>query len=219
MTQLSQDRRDYQLVLASQSPRRAQLLQQAGYQFTIVCPPAQVEDEATCDLPAAELVMALARAKGRYVAELLSSNQFPDKQGGDQQHASLPDCIVLAADTVAECQRTILGKPIDRDDAARMLRKMSGQEHRVLTAVSLWRLPGLQHIERLETTSLIMDRLSESDLDRYLDSGDWQGKAGAFGYQDGLDWVHITHGLASNVVGLPVERLDGWLQQLLGEPR
>lgn len=211
MTQISQEPGSYQLVLASQSPRRAQLLQQAGYQFTIVCPPDQVEEDATSDLPAADLVTVLARAKGRYVAEWLS------RQLADSRDCSGKVCVVLAADTVAECQQTILGKPIDRNDAARMLRMMSGQPHRVLTAVSLWLVPGLQHLDRLESTSLKMDRLEESDLDRYLNSGDWQGKAGAFGYQDGLDWVQITEGLASNVVGLPVERLELWLQQLLSE--
>ena len=67
----------------------------------------------------------------------------------------------------------------------------------------------------MEQTTLKMDAFPRDQLDAYLDSGQWQGKAGAFGYQDGLDWIHIVEGLESNVVGLPVERLSNWLSDLM----
>ncbi len=63
-----------------------------------------------------------------------------------------------------------------------------------------------------------MDPLTDQQLEQFLDSDEWIGKAGAFGYQDGLDWVHIEDGLASTVVGLPVERLPGWIDELLKSP-
>jgi len=210
---MSQHPSNYRLVLASQSPRRAQLLQQAGYQFTVLCPPSEVEEQAVKDLPAAELVVELARAKGAYVAQLLAQQaQIADERG--EQPEIPEEIVVLAADTVAQCQGVILGKPIDRADAERMLRLMRGREHRVLTAVSLWSVPHLTHIDRMECSSLLMDSITEAALTSYLDSGDWEGKAGAFGYQDGLDWVHIVQGLASTVVGLPVEHLQDWIHQL-----
>ncbi len=122
--------------------------------------------------------------------------------------------IVLAADTVAVCKSQILGKPVDRDHAEQMLRLMSGQRHRVLTGVCIWHRPSDRQTSHLEETVLRMDQLEEQVLIEILDSGGWVGKAGAFGFQDGLDWLHIESGLESNVVGLPVERIGQWIEEL-----
>ena len=122
--------------------------------------------------------------------------------------------IVLAADTVADCDGEILGKPIDRADAQRMLTAMSDRQHRVLTGVCLWDCESGKHSAYLEKTTLKMDQFPPDQLEAYLDSKQWQGKAGAFGYQDGLGWIHIVDGLASNVVGLPVERLSAWVAEI-----
>jgi septum formation protein len=184
------------LVLASASPRRASLLEEAGYQF-IVCPPdPSVEAEFESASAAQLLVVELALAKAEAIAD-----QFDN-------------AVILAADTVAECEGEILGKPRDREHAAEILTALSGKNHYVLTGVALIRMPGWQTVTRMEQTLLTMAPLSNGQIESYLDSGQWRGKAGAFGYQDGLDWVRITRGLASNVVGLPVERLPGMLRQL-----
>jgi septum formation protein len=129
--------------------------------------------------------------------------------------------FVLAADTVAECDGLILGKPRDDDEARRMLRHLSGREHSVFTGVCLWPVGGRLGTEthatplvQIAITRLKMDRLSDSELDEYLDSGQWEGKAGAFGYQDRLGWVHIVEGSESNVVGLPMELLARMLREL-----
>jgi septum formation protein len=119
----------------------------------------------------------------------------------------LRDGVVLAADTIAICNDEILGKPRDRQDAERMLRLLSGREHEVLTAVVLIDCHCGAELAHLETTQLLMDQLSDADLQAYLNSQLWQGKAGAFGYQDGWDWLHVVAGSESNVVGLPLERL------------
>lgn len=183
------------IILASQSPRRRTLLESAGIEFTVVPPDEQVEVNANHDLPPGILVVELARLKACAVA-----NQ-------------LENALIVAADTVAECEGRILGKPVDRDDAKDMLLWMSGKKHRVLTGVSLWSLPENRHREFLDVTVLQMDSLNSVQLETYLDSENWQGKAGAFGYQDGLDWVHIESGLESNVVGLPIEKLLTWLAE------
>jgi septum formation protein len=199
------------LILASQSPRRAELLNSAGYQFTVFAPEESVEAQAKLDLPPDRLVIQLAMLKAQHVAarlqDILSRDSSTTVAYLDPE---LPTTI-LAADTVAHCHGEVLGKPSSRADAQRMLRLMSGKLHEVLTGCCLWHLESDTHREFLEVTRLRMDRLSDDQIEEFLESGQWQGKAGAFGYQDGLDWVHIEQGLASNVVGLPVERLAEWL--------
>ncbi len=184
------------LILASQSPRRQELLRESGWQFTVDPPDDSVEQAVDRTLPSGRFVEAAALAKANAIAVRHETG------------------IVLAADTVADCDGEILGKPTDRLDAARMLTVMSNRTHRVLTGVCLWDCESGKHASYVEQTTLKMDAFPSDDLEAYLDSGQWQGKAGAFGYQDGLDWIHIVEGLASNVVGLPVERLGIWVDEL-----
>ena len=182
------------LILASQSPRRRQLLTEAGFDFTVQAPSDAVERGICSSCSPEDTVLEGAFLKARAIAKGV-------EQG-----------LVLAADTVAECQAEVLGKPNDRDHAERMLRLMSGKTHRVLTGVCLWDCPSNRRVCFLEQTVLKMDALSEEQLKGILDSDSWVGKAGAFGYQDGLDWLHVESGLESNVVGLPVEKLAGWIE-------
>ena len=192
---------EHSFILASQSPRRRQLLEQLGVDFRVQPADDSVEkavtDRGLCsNCSPEELVLESAFVKARAIA-------MENDTG-----------IILSADTVAECQGEILGKPDDRDHAEKMLRLMSGKQHRVLTGVCLWHRPTDIYLAKLEQTSLRMDQLTETQLTEMLDSGGWIGKAGAFGYQDGLEWLHIEDGLESNVVGLPVERLEKWLCEL-----
>jgi len=183
------------LILASSSPRRRQLLTQAGYHFDVIPP----HEGAECGLCASEsppeLVARLAIQKAADVARRVDR------------------AIVIGCDTVAESQGQILGKPRDRDDARQMLDLLRGREHRVYSGLCLWRRPGDDQQIGIETTRLVMDPISDGDLAAYLATDAWEGKARAFGYQDGLDWVHILEGSESNVVGLPMELLA----HLLGE--
>ncbi len=193
---------ELKLILASQSPRRRQLLEAAGFEFEVKPADDSVERVVTerglcSNCSPEELVLESAFVKARAVA------------------AEYRAGLVLGADTVAHCKSEILGKPVDRDHAERMLRLMSGTSHQVLTGVCLWHRPSNIYTSHLERTSLRMDELSEEQLDKILDSDAWIGKAGAFGYQDGLDWLHIEKGLESNVVGLPVERLELWISELV----
>ena len=191
--------RNYKLVLASQSPRRRMLLEENGFEFEVIAPHDSVEKGVCSKCSPEELVIESAFVKARAIASQVESG------------------IVLAADTVAECRAEILGKPVDRDNAEKMLRLMSGKSHQVLTGVCLWHRPSDKYVVKMEQTILKMDELSEEQLEVILESDNWIGKAGAFGYQDGLDWVHVQAGLESNVVGLPVERLDTWIEELMTE--
>jgi septum formation protein len=124
--------------------------------------------------------------------------------------------LIVACDTVAECGGRILGKPRDKDDARRMLRTLRGQKHRVFSGLCLWEQPGGRADVRVDVTILRMDHLSDAQIDDYLAAGAWQSKAGAFGYQDRLGWVHVTRGSESNVVGLPLELLAQMLAEFQG---
>jgi septum formation protein len=122
--------------------------------------------------------------------------------------------VIVACDTVAQCDGEILGKPTDEADAHRMLRLLSGRTHEVLSGLCLHPLDGREPLVRLARTTLLMDALSDHNIDEYLATGEWRGKAGAFGYQDRLGWIHITQGSESNVVGLPMELLGEMLRNI-----
>jgi septum formation protein len=167
------------IVLASASPRRAELLRAAGIPFEIV--PAHV-DESPLPGEAADLyVRRIAQAKARAVAGEAIGR------------------LVLAADTVVVVGGEILGKPVDRGDAERMLQLLSGRHHEVLTAVTI----GGE--TRLESTTVEFSVLSDAEIHGYVASGEPMDKAGAYAIQ-GLASRFVTRidGSYSNVVGLPV---------------
>ena len=94
-----------------------------------------------------------------------------------------------------------------------MLNTLSGREHRVFSGLCLWEFPDGEPAVRVAVTRLRMDRLTDGQLRDYVAGGQWEGKAGAFGYQDGIDWVHVIEGSESNVVGLPMELLAEMLAE------
>lgn len=176
------------------------LLEQAGYAFRIVEPHPGAECGVCSRESPGEMVARLARQKAANVAEQLDAPLKDDE-------------LIVACDTVAECAGSILGKPTDREHARRMLRLLSGREHRVYSGLCLWPTDGRSPQTRVARTTLRMDRLSDEQLDEYLDSGLWEGKAGAFGYQDRVGWLQIVEGSESNVIGLPLELLAQMLSE------
>jgi septum formation protein len=183
-------------ILASNSPRRRELLTQAGYSFEVMAPDPASESGPQPGESAEHLVARLAAEKADQIAAQL---------GGASA------ALILAADTVAECDGKILGKPDDREHAGQILRQLRGKIHRVFTGICLWQLPIGPRRIAIDVTTLQMEPLSDQQIEAYLHSGLWQGKAGAFGYQDGIDWVRIIQGSPSNVVGLPMELLTPML--------
>jgi septum formation protein len=184
------------LILASSSPRRRQLMTAAGYDFEIVAPSEYAECGVCSGETPPELVARLAYQKGADVATRVGPS------------------VIIACDTICECQGQVLGKPRDEDHARRMLEMLSDRRHRVFSGLCVWNVPDGEPDIRVDETTLRMDRLSTEQIEAIVVSGAWEGKAGAFGYQDGLDWVHVERGSESNVVGLPMELLAQMLSAL-----
>ena len=196
------------LILASQSPRRRSLLADSGRSFCVIPALGVAEESPRESADPAALALRNALAKARAVAAL-------------PRACELAPAAVIGCDTIA-CVPTgsgdgvyeILGKPTDRTDARRMLRLLSGSKHLVVSGLAIVELPGGAETAASETTTLVMDRLDDAVIEAYLESGAWRGKAGAFGYQDGIPWLRIASGSASNVVGLPMELLGKLLDEI-----
>jgi len=184
-----------ELILASTSPRRHELLAAAGYRFRAVPPGIEAECGLCGGESPPEFVARIARQKAADVAARSGAG------------------LVLACDTIAECGGQILGKPHDERQARQMLELLSGREHSVYSGLCLWLVPGGRKRIEVDRTTLRMRLLTPAEIDDYLAGGLWQGKAGAFGYQDRLGWLTIIEGSASNVVGLPMERLAKMLAE------
>ena len=180
------------IILASQSPRRRELLSQYGIPF-VVDPSMTDEDhvEGSC----AERVQKLAQMKCAEVA---------------QRH---PGQMVLAADTLVCLDEEIMGKPKDEEDAARMLRALSGRAHDVHTGICL-RLPDGRELCGVDTTKVYFMELTETHIQRYIATGEPMDKAGAYGMQ-GRAGVFVSHieGSASNVIGLPLGLLTRFFDE------
>ena len=204
---------DFRLALASRSPRRRSLLADAGFVFATL-PSEEGVEEANEDaaLEPRELVRKLAESKARNVAWRIRLRTEDARKALAEAFDAFPQLTdapiwALGCDSVAEVGGEILGKPRDRADAERMLRKLSGTRHAVHTGLAIWSPDNLDAplFSQVETSTLEMTPLSEAQLNDYLASGKWEGKAGAFGYQDGNDWLRLVAGSDSNVVGLPLE--------------
>jgi septum formation protein len=175
------------LVLASSSPRRLALLRQIGVEPDEIRAPDVDETPLSRELPR-DHASRLAATKVRSVA------------GGGGADASL----ILAADTVVACGRRILPKTTDSASARRCLELLSGRRHRVYTAVAL-RAPGGREALRVALTVVRFRRLASQDLEHYLASGEWQGKAGGYAIQGRAEgFTVVINGSYSNVVGLPL---------------
>lgn len=188
------------LVLASQSPRRKQLLAGAGYEFDIALPSETAECGICSRESTPELVARLAYQKAMDVA--------PRVEG---------EAILIACDTVADIMGRVLGKPEDRRHAEEMIRLLSGREHGVYSGLCVVKLPLSKEAEPLVEVSkstLHMANLDDAQIEAYLDTEDWVGKSGAFGYQDNHPWLKLVSGTAENVVGLPLDLLVAMLGKL-----
>ena len=181
------------LVLASASPRRADLLREAGILFRVA--PAHIDEAVRVGESPEAYVERLAREKAEAV------------------HTASPGAFVLGADTTVVVDDTILGKPVDGAEAARMLELLAGRSHRVLTGVALL---GPADFTRaaVVSTNVTFSRLSDADIAWYVGTGEPLDKAGAYAIQGGASrFVERIDGSFSNVVGLPMEVVGTWCRE------
>lgn len=181
------------LLLASGSPRRAQLLQQVGAEFIIAQP--DIDESVFAEFSPKEQVMNLSRMKAL---------------GVSQKDSEVP---VVAADTLVALENTVLGKPFDHDDAFRMLRTLSGKWHQVYTGVTVVRSGNIR--TGCEITQVKFRELEDAEIWRYIATGEPLDKAGAYGIQEkGALLVERIDGDFYNVVGLPLVLLSRLLNEL-----
>lgn len=197
------------MILASQSPRRIELMREAGYD--VVVEPADIDETPLPDEGPRELVGRLAVSKAMAVAA---------RHGHEDE-------LVVAADTIVTIDGEILGKPADADDACHMLRHLSGRTHQVMTGACVVRTgeaaeAGEAAARRfVEVTDVAFYPLSDEEIRRYVDSGEPLDKAGAYGIQGvgGRMLVKKIDGDYYNVVGLPIARLARLIDEMLNEAR
>ena len=186
-----------ELILASASPRRKELLEKIGLPFTVQ--PAKGEERITQKSPAA-VVMELSRQKAEEIAA-----------------AQTGDCIIIGADTVVAKGEKIMGKPKDAADSKQMLRSIADDCHQVYTGVTLIRTGAHpQSVTFQEKTDVCLYPISDAEADAYIASGDPMDKAGAYGIQgDFAIYVKRIAGDYYNVVGLPIGRVYQELKRML----
>jgi len=181
------------LILASASPRRSELLRNAGIAFEV--DPADIHEEPLAGEAPIDYAQRLARDKARTVL------------------ARHPDALVIGADTVVVVDDHLLEKPANAENAARMLRLLSGRTHQVITGVCLL-FADLEHTEA-EVTQVTFVSMSEPEIAEYVASGEPMDKAGAYGIQGVASrWVERIEGDYFNVVGLPVARMYRMLKEI-----
>jgi len=185
------------LILASQSPRRKILLKQIGLKFRVI---------------------------PSHVSEVLSRNESPGDNAkriaidkATEVAARLKKGIVIGADTIVVLDHHVLGKPISKDDAKRMLKLLSGREHSVYTGFALIDVESKKHVAGVEETKVRFRKLDDKEIVSYVESGSPMDKAGSYGIQDdfGAVFVEKVNGCFYNVVGFPLARFYSTLQRFI----
>jgi septum formation protein len=183
------------LILASGSPRRQHLLRQIGLPFEVRESGIDEGSESAGD--PVRYVSGLSERKAEAVGK------------------TIDNAVIIGADTIVRIDGEILGKPVNRDDAARMLRMLSGRTHEVYTGVSIIDRPSGRRMSAVEVTRVTFRPLEEDEIRSYVSTGAPMDKAGAYGIQDDMGAVFVDRieGCFYNVVGLPLSRLFVMLRE------
>lgn len=189
------------LILASLSPRRAEILRHAGFDFEVF--PSAIDESRSPREAAPAYVWRVAELKARTAMSRLRANRLKDHS------------VILAADTVVAIDGDILGKPLSSDDARRMLRRLSGKWHEVYTGLAVLPVSVQRATVIVEKTRVEFVRLSESEIDEYIQTGEPFDKAGAYAIQGrAAKFIPRIDGCYFNVMGLPLARLHAILSEL-----
>jgi septum formation protein len=185
------------LILASASPRRSQLLSEAGYEFTVVPPDV---DESAFDADRTdpfEYAKRLAQAKAKSVA------------------IKYPNSLVIGADTIVDFQGRIIGKAADARDAEQITKKLFSAPHKVITGIAIIRLCDVTQLVQSDSTTVYPRKMTVEQIAEHIKGGSWRDKAGAYAIKEiGDEFVERIEGSLTNVMGLPMELLESLLVQL-----
>jgi septum formation protein len=187
---------NYRIILASRSPRRQQLLKELGFTFDIVI--REFEESFPEGLNGEEIARYVAHSKAASFRDEIADNE-----------------IIITADTIVWCNNQVLGKPIDIQDAVRILKKISGNTHEVITGVSVFSKK--KEVTFSDSTKVTFEVLSDNNIKYYIDKYKPYDKAGAYGIQEWIGLIACSkiEGSYFNVVGLPVQRLYKELQEFI----
>jgi septum formation protein len=186
------------IILASSSPRRKQLLAEAGYNFTCVDPDVDESAFEAEGISPCEYAERLALAKAKSVAE------------------KFPDCLVIGADTVADFEGEVIGKPADAKEADEITRRLFSRPHKVITAVAIVRIVDGTEIVKSDSTTVYPRKLTNKQIAEHIKGGSWRGKAGAYAIQEQDEFVERIEGSLTNVMGLPMELVHRLLRRFIG---
>jgi septum formation protein len=189
----------YPFILASNSPRRKEILTQAGFQFSVL--PSDVDESFPSDMKAQEVPVMLAERKAKALLETCAGS------------------LILAADTVVILENEILNKPLDKQDALQMLTKLSGKTHEVVTGIALASPQGI--ITAADSAFVTFRELANWEMEWYVRGGSSLDKAGAYGVQDfiGMAGIEQLNGSFYTVMGLPIYRVYELMKPFIWESK
>lgn len=188
----------HEIILASESPRRKELLEKAGFQFTVF--PIKVSEKLRKNLNVEDQILAISEEKSEAAVQTLS------------QTKSTP-YLLLTADTMVVLNGKALGKPIDKTNAEEILNSLSGQKHEVKTAITLYESSSKKRVSSITTTEVFFRSISRQEILDYISTGEPMDKAGAYAIQGlGGKFVEKYFGPLDNVIGLPMEEFKKILE-------
>ncbi len=189
-----------QIILASASPRRRQLLAKAGYQFKVVHPDIDEAAFSADQVDPCKYAEQMALAKARIVAK------------------KYPESLVISADTIVDFQGEIIGKPADAKEARQIIQKLFSAPHQVITGLAVCRLCENIELVAQDSTTVYPKRLTQEQITNHIKSGLWKDKSGAYAIKENSDeFVEKIEGSLTNVMGLPMELLERLLGKIFGQ--
>ena len=191
------EKHQLQIVLASASPRRKELLEKAGYKFLVEKSDIIESQFATDNIEPYIYAEQLALAKAKNIAP-----KYPDK-------------IVIGSDTIADYDGTIIGKPADENEAREIVKRLFSKPHKVITGIAIVRLKDNTEVVTHDTTIVYPKKMTSEQIKKHIRTGTWKEKAGAYAIQEtGDEFVERIEGSLTNVMGLPMELLESLLVKL-----
>ncbi len=232
-------RDEYPIILASASPRRKQLLAQAGYKFTSVSPNIDesvfLPDKTCCDsasrardgtsrqasarrVSPCEYAKRLALAKAKSVAHRATAGSAQTRKhpaSRARDGTSRQDCLVIGADTIVDFCGQIIGKPSDAEEAEQIIRKLFSRPHKVITAVAIVRISDGTELVESDSTTIYPKKITDEQIAEHIKGGSWRDKAGAYAIQEDDEFIERIEGSLTNVMGLPMELLNRLLKRFM----